>query len=80
MSRIGRIISLSIKEGKWIEVHYNKENKKETRFWVTIKDINLIKKTLLCDFYNDYKNDLLSNGEMYYDNISDASIIENTEY
>lgn len=77
---IQRVISLSIKEGKWLSLVYDsrKENR-DTSFWCYVQDINPQSKTLFCDLYNDFKGtDTLENKPLRFDRIKSAILLHFT--
>ena len=46
MNSICRDIFKAIHEGKWLEIEYLNKHGKETRYWIGIKDINVVNKSL----------------------------------
>lgn len=46
MNSICRDIFKAIHEGKWLEIEYRNKRDEETRYWIGIKDINVVNKTL----------------------------------
>ena len=46
MNSICRDIFKAIHEGKWLEIEYRNKREEETRYWIGIKDINVINKSL----------------------------------
>lgn len=44
---IGKMISKSIKESKWLSVDYVNIENQESSFWCSVLDIDIEKKTLL---------------------------------
>ena len=75
-----RVLSLSIKEGKWVSVVYDshKENR-DTSFWCYIRDIDPEKKILFCDLYNDFKGtDTLEAKPLQFERIKSAILLNFT--
>ena len=74
------MISLSIKEGKWLSIIYDshKENR-DTSFWCYVQDIDPKTKTLYCDMYNDFKGtDTLEARPLRFDRIKSAILLNFT--
>ena len=46
MNSICRDIFKAIHEGKWLEIEYQNKRGEETRYWIGIKDINVVNKSL----------------------------------
>ncbi len=75
-----RVLSLSIKEGKWVSVVYDshKENR-DTSFWCYIRDIDPERKVLYCDMYNDFKGiDTLEARPLHFERIKSAILLNFT--
>ncbi len=75
-----RVISLSIKEGKWLSIVYDShKEKRDTSFWCYVQDIDPKSKTLFCDMYNDFKGtDTLENISLRFDRIKSAILLNFT--
>ncbi len=81
----GKIISKSIKENKWLKIKYNNNSNENTSYWFAAKDIDIERKQLIGDSFNNAKINNASEGLIYdcrlnFDNIIDAEIIEGTIY
>lgn len=75
-----RVISLSIKEGKWLSVVYDsrKENR-DTSFWCYVQDIDPKTKIIRCDMYNDFKGtDTLESVPLQFGRIKSAILLNFT--
>ncbi len=77
---IQRVISLSIKEGKWLSIVYDShKEKRDTSFWCYVQDIDPKTKTLYCDMYNDFKGtDTLEEIPLQFDRIKSALVLNFT--
>ena len=77
---IGSSISKSIKEGKWLNIHYQKDNE-VTNFWAAIKSINISNKVLTISMFNDKKSlNAIKDAHILYDKIISAEVIEFSDY
>ncbi len=77
---IGSSISKSIKEGKWLNIHYQQENE-VTNFWAAIKSINISNKVLTISMFNDKKNlNTIKDAHISYDKIISAEVIGFSDY
>ena len=74
---VARALSLSIKEGKWVDIQY--ESKKEGRvtyFWAYVEDIDPLSQILACDIYNDRKGfDTLTSVHLDFKRILSATLL-----
>ena len=71
----GSSISKSIKEGKWLNIHYQQENE-ITTFWAAIKEINISNKVLTISMFNDKKSlNVIKDAYIYFDKISAIPLI-----
>ncbi|MCR4898412.1 MAG: hypothetical protein K5892_04205, partial [Acholeplasmatales bacterium] len=78
---IGKMISKSIKENKWLSIDYVNKDKQETSFWCAILDIDIDSQKLTVDIFNVFKNnDILDNKYIYFNNIKKASVVDGTYY
>lgn len=77
---IGKMISKSIKENKWLSIDYvNKDNQQST-FWCSVLDIDINGKQLAVDIFNIFKGNRTINGNIYFDNIIKANVVDGTYY
>ncbi len=77
MKGVYRDIFRALHEGKWLYIEYQNREEKITKYWIGIKDINLMQKTLIVDGIN------ISSGQkkelnVKYENILVSSILEGT--
>ncbi len=76
---IGKAISKSIKENKWLCIDYVNLKGEESSFWCSIEDVDIERKILKADIFNIFKsNEVVTNGRLYFDRIKKAKIIEGT--
>lgn len=77
---IQRVISLSIKEGKWLSVVFEShKERRDTSFWCYVVDIEPKKRILYCDIYNDFKaTDTLEAIPLAFDRIKSAILLNFT--
>ncbi len=75
-----RVLSLSIKEGKWVSVVYDShKERRDTSFWCYIRDIDPVSKVLYCDMYNDFKGtDTLEERPLHFERIKSAILLNFT--
>lgn len=77
----GRILLKSIHQKCWVRIEYKNQTGEVTKFSIGIKYIFPNEKKFKCDAFNliydkDVKNDYI----IYYENIQDAELLENTIY
>jgi len=77
---IGKTISKSIKENKWISIEYKNQKNEITSFWCTVQNIYIEKKILVVDMFNAMKGIDVINVNLNFENIQRASIVEGTFY
>eukprot|EP00833_Pecoramyces_ruminatium_P014809 jgi/Orpsp1_1/1188841/evm.model.d7180000067647.1 len=79
---IGENISKGIKESKWIYVEYINRNNIKTRFWMSVKDINIESRTLYIYMFKYNKKEDFDTRESWikFDNIVYAEVLEYTSY
>lgn len=77
---IGKMISKSIKESKWLSVDYVNMENQESSFWCSVLDIDIDKKTLSVDIFNIFKGNKIINSKINFENIKRASVIDGTYY
>ena len=80
MNDIGREISQSIKESKWLAIKYRNEEKGTTSYWISILDIDPKTRKLKIDMYNHALSDNTYSTWISFDKIEDAKMLEFTSY
>ena len=84
MEHIGKVLSRSIKESKWVAISYLNTAEQKTFFWCSIQDIDIENKTLFVHAFNQTKIDDTSDGviesRISFDRIQSAFIVEGTKY
>lgn len=77
---IGKMISKSIKENKWLSIDYVNKDNQESSFWCSVLDIDIDAKTFSVDIFNIFKGNKTLNGTIYFDNIKKANVVDGTYY
>ena len=77
---IGKTISKSIKENKWLSVDYVNKDGQESSFWCSILDVDMNNKALKVDIFNIFKGNKILNGIIYFENIKKANVVDGTYY
>ena len=80
MMNIGSIISKAIKEGKWLNIKYQKNESDISYFWVEILDLDFEKKSFKVKIFNDKINLDVLTGFIYFEKILFARVIEFSDY
>ena len=80
MKNIELLISESIKKGKWLDISYKNNNNEITYYWIAIKDIDLKNKILNVSMFNDQKSLNPLDGNIKYENILSAKILDFTTF
>lgn len=80
MKEIELILSEGIKKGKWVDISYKNSQNEITYYWIAIKDIDLINKTLVVSIFNDRKSLNTIDTTIKFENILSAKILEFTTY
>ena len=84
MRSIAREISRAIKEAKWLYLIYENKSGETTKFWASIKDIDIDKKLFLVDMFNsafyDKDNDAVIESRLHFSSIKKATVMEETTY
>ena len=73
---IGKTISKSIKENKWLSIEYVNKNKEESKFWCAILDIIIERKLFVVDIFNIFKGNNTINTMISYENIKSAKVLD----
>ena len=77
---IGKMISKSIKENKWLSIDYVNKDNQQSSFWCSVLDIDINGKFLTVDIFNIFKGNNILNGIIYFDNIVNANVVNGTYY
>ena len=77
---IGKMISKSIKENKWLSIDYVNRNKEQSSFWCSILDIDINSKSFTVDIFNVFKGNNTINTTIYYEYIKKANVVDGTYY
>lgn len=79
MNSIGKAIFRSIHEGKWLSIEYRKPEQELTRYWISINNINVDKRSLeaIGLHLGSYKTKELY---LYIDRIITAEVMDGTFY
>ena len=81
MNHIAKVISASIKEGRWLYVTYNSSRSPgDTFFWFCIKDIDPQSKKLTGEMFNKKYGFDSRETTIYFDSIKDAVMLSFTTY
>lgn len=80
MNNIEITISEGIKKGKWIDISYKNNQNEITYYWIAIKDIDLKRKILTVDIFNDQKSLDCLNANIRFASILSAQLLEFTNY
>ncbi len=70
------MISKSIKENKWLSIEYVNKNNEQSSFWCSVLDIDINGKSLAVDIFNVFKGNNILNGNIYFDNILKANVVD----
>lgn len=77
---IGKTISKSIKENKWLSIDYINKEGLESSFWCSVLDVDMNSKFLKVDIFNIFKGKEVLNSNIYFENIKKASVVDGTYY
>ncbi len=80
MDNIELLISESIKTGKWLDISYQNSQNETTYYWIAIKDIDLKKKLLIVEMFNDQKSIDCIEATIRFDRILSAKLLDFTTY
>ncbi len=76
---IGKTISKSIKENKWLSIDYVNQKNEESSFWCAVLDIDISRKILKVDIFNLFKNkEVKTDGHIRFDRIKKAKVLDGT--
>ena len=79
MSKVGFEISKSIKESKWLYIHYENASNEKTFYWCAVVDIELTMKLKVVIFNHDKSPDTM-NTKIRFSRILHAEVLEGTFY
>lgn len=77
---ISETISKSIKEGKWLDIAYKHSDTETTYFWFAINDIDIKRKMLIGDIFNQTKSFDSLQGKISFEKIISAKTLFFTSY
>lgn len=81
MQTIAATIARSIREKTWLYIEYHNQNEhKITYFWISIFDIDPIKRKFMVHLFNQEYSYDTKEGSIYFDNIKKAEVIEGSYY
>lgn len=80
MDNIEYYISESIKTGKWLDISYLNNQGEKTYYWISINDIDLKKKRLNVNIFNDKKSYNCLTADIWFERITSAKLLEFTTY
>ena len=71
----------SIIQGKWVDISYINKDKEETRYYISILDIDIKNNTVRCDIFNPYKSlETTKNVFIKINNIKTAEVLNHSSY
>ncbi|MCM1057982.1 MAG: AAA domain-containing protein [Firmicutes bacterium] len=76
MNNICHDIFRGIHEGKWLKIEYKNKEEKVTRYWIGIRDLNPLKRTLSVDGLHLSRYTTDSYDTIYIDSILSSQIVE----
>lgn len=76
MNNIHRDIFRSIHEGKWLDIEYRNKEQQVTKYWIGIRDMNPVKRTLMVDGLHLGKYTTDTYDYIYIDSILSSKVIE----
>lgn len=77
---IGKVISKSIKENKWLSIEYINKNGEKSNYWCSVLDIDINRKKLKIDMFNVFKGNQTINATISFDGIKKAKVVGGTYY
>ncbi len=80
MNSICRDIFKAIHEGKWLEIEYRNKRDEETRYWIGIKDINVMNKSLDVEAMHLGLYSVANFPCIFIDSIKSSKIIDSSYY
>lgn len=76
MNTICHDIFRAIHEGKWLKIEYRNKEEQITRYWIGIRDLDPVKRTLSVDGLHLAKYTTASYSSIYIDSILSSQIVE----
>ncbi|MBP3457735.1 MAG: DUF2726 domain-containing protein [Lachnospiraceae bacterium] len=76
MNKICRDIFRAIHEGKWLKIEYRNREEQITKYWIGIRNLNIIKKTLSVDGLHLGLYEIKKLDNIYIDSILSSEIVE----
>lgn len=80
MNDVARAVNKAIKLGKWLAISYQNAQSQITNFWCAVKDVDAKQKTLKVKMFNINKSSNVLTGDLYFEHILAADVIEGTYY
>ena len=76
MNSICHDIFRAIHEGKWLKIEYKNKEEKITKYWIGIRSLNVLKRTLAVDGLHLTKYTTDSFDTIYIDSILSSQVVE----
>lgn len=76
MNTVCHDIFRAIHEGKWLKIEYRNKEEQTTRYWIGIRDLNPVKRTLSVDGLHLARYTTASYSSIYIDSILSSQIVE----
>ncbi len=76
MNKVYHDIFRAIHEGKWLKIEYRNKEEQVTKYWIGIRDINVVKRTLAVEGLHLGKYTTNSYDYIYIDSILSSQIVE----
>lgn len=76
MNTIHRDIFKAIHEGKWMTIEYRNRQEQVTRYWISILDLNIARRTLKVEGFHLGKYTLEQYDRIYMDSILSSSVLD----
>ena len=76
MNKVYHDIFRAIHEGKWLKIEYRNKEEQVTKYWIGIRDLNVVKKTLSVEGLHLSQYTIGSYDYIYIDSILSTQIVE----
>ena len=76
MNKVYHDIFRAIHEGKWLKIEYRNKEEQVTKYWIGIRDLNVVKKTLSVEGLHLSQYTIGSYDYVYIDSILSTQIVE----
>ena len=76
MNKVYHVIFRAIHEGKWLKIEYCNKEEQVTKYWIGIRDLNVVKKTLSVEGLHLSQYTIGSYDYIYIDSILSTQIVE----